>query len=384
MTTTMVHDNQRRNSIITSLVATVLAASLLLFLFASNNTSQLSSFTTLRNNNNSIEAEAEPNNHYRRQLQQDLRDPRTVAPRLPQSLQVPSETAMFAIQQQQQLAPLEEDPPATFSFRVDPKEKNCIDPKEVEGMANALKELYEKHGVRAFPRNGFLLGIIRHGGFLPNEKVPDADLGIISTDVDRMTVAEGTWVRNEIIKFGEYKLVRYPVEEDWVSWKGRDPRTGEQYPFFRVRINRRPFFSGRAQSVYPYGHDSGKFFFPRLNLARYNHESHTREMLRYNDEGANYRLLDTDELLSQDNNEDGLQIGTVFDSTFECMVLKQFYFTTIYVPCDYEEILEAFYGKSWNHVENRGGGGKGNRPAMKLSDKEHQKSLQGGPKPLCA
>jgi len=377
----MMHDNQRRNSIITSLVATALAASLLLY--ASNNTSQLSSFTTFRNNNNSNN-DAEPNNH-RRQLQQDLRDPRTVAPRLPQSLQVPSETAMFAIQQQQQLAPLEEDPPATFSFRVDPKEKNCIDPKEVEGMANALKELYEKHGVRAFPRNGFLLGIIRHGGFLPNEKVPDADLGIISADVDKLRSAEGSWVSNKVlIHSGEFVLSQKATEDNWVNWKGRDPVTGEQYPFFGVRIKRTPFYSGRAQSIYPYKHRAGAYFFPRLNLAIYNHDSHTKEMLRYNEEGANYRLLDTDELLSGDNNEDGLQIGTVFDTTFDCMVLKQFYFTTIYVPCDYEEILEAFYGKSWNHVENRGGGGKGNRPAMKLSDKEHQKSLQGGPKPLCA
>ena len=43
-----------------------------------------------------------------------------------------------------------------------------------------------------------------------------------------------------------------------------------------------------------------------------------------------------------------------------------FYFTTLYVPCEYDEILTAFYGTNWNHVvESRADG------------------EQDGPKPLC-
>lgn len=84
------------------------------------------------------------------------------------------------------------------------------------------------------------------------------------------------------------------------------------------------------------------------------------------------------------NNRDGKQIGTVFQSTFECMTLKQFYFTMIYVPCDYAETLDAFYGRYWNHVESRAKGGKGSYPAIKLTTKKAKQMLHGGPKPLCA
>ena len=70
--------------------------------------------------------------------------------------------------------------------------------------------------------------------------------------------------------------------------------------------------------------------------------------------------------------------------TFDCMMLKQFYFTMKYVPCDYESVLDAFYGTNWRHVESRADGGKGSNPAVKLSHEEHLQSLQNGPKPLCA
>lgn len=279
--------------------------------------------------------------------------------------------------------------PEAFSYRFSSEEKNCIEPQEVEELAKLLRQLYEQYGVRVFPRNGFLLGIIRHGGYLPNEKIPDADLGIISTDVERL--ARESESRINRIQVGDgLQLLTRPSEDNWVSWQGRDPTTGEQYPFFGVRIVKvgtdSTFLNQgiRANAIYPYTRRGpGAYFFPRVNLAAYNHKSHTEEMLRYNSEGADYRLLDTDDPLTQNNNQDGLQIGTVYNTNFDCMVLKQFYFTMIYVPCDYEAILDASYGKNWNHVENRGREGKGSFPAMKLSKKKNLESLQSGPKPLC-
>ena len=282
---------------------------------------------------------------------------------------------------------MDEQQQTTFSYGFSSDSKNCINPQEVEEIGRTLRDLYEKHGVRAFPRNGFLLGIARHGGFLPNEDAPDADLGIISTDVDRyrdlFASSKKTSTIPTFLHVGQFILSQKPTETYWVNWKGIEPVTGTQYPFFGVRIKRQDF-SIRAQSMYPYPHSPNTFFYPRLNLADYNHKSHTKEMLRYNTEGANYRLLDTDELLTEDNNLDGLSIGTVFQDTFDCMMLKQFYFTMIYVPCDYEAMLEAFYGKKWNHVESRAKGGKGSQPAVKLSEAEHLHILESGPKPLCA
>lgn len=334
----------------------------------------------------------------RRQLQVDLQlfnDPKTVL--LKSDADAHADADIYdAQQQQQQQQPL--PPSGRFPYGFTSEDKNCIPPEEVEGMAWALRELYETHGVRVFPRNGLLLGIIRHGGFLPNEKVPDADLGIISLDVDRLAMTPETWVKNEMLRVkvaeGTFHLARKGLEENWVNWKGMNPVTGEEYPYFGVRLSRRMrvdgisssriTWAGRSNAVYPYEHGAGGFFFPRLNIGSYNHKSHTEEMLRYNTEGANYRRLDTDELLTEENNLKGKPIGTVFNSALDCMVLKQFYFTMIYVPCDYDEILTAFYGRNWSHVESRGEEGKGNTAAMKVSAEEDLQSLRNGPKPLCA
>ena len=284
--------------------------------------------------------------------------------------------------------------PHTYTFSTN--SSMCINPKEVEVLASMLNDLYEIHDIRAIPRNGFLLGIIRHGGFLPNENVPDADLGIISKDVDRWQKNGYTSKSSPLLKLGDFILSPKPNENDWVNWKGFNPANGKTpYSYFGVRIKRLPY-SIRANAMYPYEkkgryiHEKQdwSYFFPRVNRAGYNHNSHIQESLRYNEEGANYRLLDTDELLTKKNynnqQDEEPQIGTVFNTTFDCMMLKQFYFTRIYVPCDYDEVLTAFFGKNWNHVESRALGGKGSQESRKLSVEEQLDLMKNGPKPLCA
>jgi len=185
------------------------------------------------------------------------------------------------------------------------------------------------------------------------------------------------------IHVGEFTLAMKPTEEDWVNWKGIVPGGSEErYPFFGVRVKRGSSFSLRTQSVYPY-RDGSTYFYPRLNQAKYNHDRHTKEIIRYNKEGADFCLLDSDELLTEENNEDGLQIGNDFHSKLDCWTLRQFYFTMIYVPCDYDAVLESFYGRNWNHVEGRGQGGKGSEVSMRLSVEQEEEFLRAGPKPLC-
>ena len=256
----------------------------------------------------------------------------------------------------------------------------CVKPQLVIGISKAIEELYEKHNIRVIPRNGFLLGIIRHGGFLPNEEIDD-DLGIVYTDLI------GLIDRNNIInsiRIGNYSLSPKHTEKHWVNWKGVDPVMRKPYSFFGVGISRGEF-SNLAHSIYPY-HDTGTFFYPRCNLANFNHKAHMTDMLRYNPEGGNYRILETNELLNKTNSQvRGKQIGTVFNIANDCLAKKQFYFTTIYVPCDSEFILEAFYGRYWRNVENRGKkGGNPKIESTKLSDEENLQTLNGGPKPLCA
>jgi len=286
---------------------------------------------------------------------------------------------------------------AKFSYSSDPT--ICINPTEVAELADMLRTLYEDHNVRAFPRNGFLLGIIRHGGFLPNESNPDPDLGILSTDVDSYRKKKADNNNNaSVLQVGEFRLALKETETNWATWKGIVPGTSQteetkehHYPFLGIRIKKTPY-SIRAQSFYPYVMEgnynkekaSWPYFFPRLNRADYNFNSHMKEMLNYNADGGNHRLLDTDELLTQESVKgEPQQIGTVFNNVdFDCMVQKPFYFTTVYVPCEYDTILTAFYGTNWNHVESRADGGHGNQVSMKLSEAEHLNVMRDGPKPL--
>jgi hypothetical protein len=53
-------------------------------------------------------------------------------------------------------------------------------------MTEMIEDMYLKGGIRVFPRNGFLLGIVRHGWFLPNESI-DADLRIVYEDLSGKT-----------------------------------------------------------------------------------------------------------------------------------------------------------------------------------------------------
>ena len=99
-----------------------------------------------------------------------------------------------------------------------------------------------------------MLGIIRHGGFLPNEEIDD-DLGIVYTDliglIDRNNITNS-------IRIGNYSLSPKHTEKHWVNWKGVDPVMRKPYSFFGVGISRGEF-SNLAHSIYPY-HDTGTFF----------------------------------------------------------------------------------------------------------------------------
>ena len=43
---------------------------------------------------------------------------------------------------------------------------------------------------------------------------------------------------------------------------------------------------------------------------------------------------------------DNTQVGSFFDTILQCFMEAQFYFTTIYIPCDFDKILTSFEQKS--------------------------------------
>jgi len=253
-----------------------------------------------------------------------------------------------------------------------PNKKNCVPNSTVIALSSAVRDLNTQHHLRVFPRNGFLLGIVRHGGFLPNERI-DADLGVISTDIETLNLTVGR--PNNV---GNFRLTPKPTERHWANWKGNDPlHDGKHYPFFCVKIHL-PWFDEKACSFYPYHNHT--FFYPRPNVAGHNYLGNAKEMQRWNTQEANFRLVDTDELVTEENFKKGKQIGTVFPSgAFDCLVARQFYFTTILVPCEYEAILLAQYGTNWHRVENRE-----KWEAMPLSEEHSNEILANGPVPLCA
>ena len=51
---------------------------------------------------------------------------------------------------------------------------------------------------------------------------------------------------------------------------------------------------------YPY-RDTGGYFYPRFDKADFNHDVHVADALRYNEEGGDYRLVDTDERINSSN-----------------------------------------------------------------------------------
>ena len=190
---------------------------------------------------------------------------------------------------------------ATFPFRyVTEKSRNCVQAQHIINTSQFIQDLYLKHNIRFFPRNGFLLGIVRHGGFLPNEKV-DADMAVVYEDLLRLDGQGGLKINGESTKgnVGDFDIKLNPTQNSWVNWKGIVPGTQERYPFHRVVISRRSF-AMTAYAVYPY-HDTAGYFYPRANMAGVNHATQTKDSLRYNEQGGDYRLVDTDERISPSN-----------------------------------------------------------------------------------
>ena len=82
-------------------------------------------------------------------------------------------------------------------------------------------------------------------------------------------------------------------------------------------------------------------------------------------------------------------MGYIFNTKLDCFTERQFYFTTIPVPCDHDAILTSLYGRNWNHVESRGSIGEFKEKretkfeSHTVSDVENAKVLLGGPTPIC-
>jgi len=177
----------------------------------------------------------------------------------------------------------------------------------------------------------------------------------------------------------------YTDPKRMINWKNINPMTGERYPFTGIAIERRSpdgtlLFKEAADAVYP--HRNSDHFYKFSNGPTRWFTARVNSLIMWNKEGANIQLMDTGELLTKENYKKGKQIGTVFHTKMDCMTEKPFYFTTIMVPCDYEVILQAYYGKNWNRIDQRSGS-KEKYETKALSAEKNDSILAGGPLPLC-
>mgnify|MGYP001292143314 CR=1 FL=1 len=107
----------------------------------------------------------------------------------------------------------------TIPIRQKYKHLGCIE-KKVDIYADVISTAL-KYNIRLFPRNGFLLGIVRHKGYLPHEKI-DSDMAMFESDfkTDKM-----------IGRFGTYTLQITKQHLSWSqTWDGIHPKTGRKLP----------------------------------------------------------------------------------------------------------------------------------------------------------
>mmetsp|Transcript_2099 Transcript_2099/g.6947 ORF Transcript_2099/g.6947 Transcript_2099/m.6947 type:complete len:143 (-) Transcript_2099:740-1168(-) len=90
----------------------------------------------------------------------------------------------------------------------------CVGSKDIDDVITMMNP----HDVRVFPRDGFLLGVTRHGGYLPNDSI-DADLGVIYEDIlrkARVFVLEDERQSYEVTRLHRGR---------WTTFDGLNPRT---------------------------------------------------------------------------------------------------------------------------------------------------------------
>ena len=159
----------------------------------------------------------------------------------------------------------------------------------------------------SFYQNCHIL-VIRHGGFLPIENV-DVDMGVVYEDLvglggpDFKIGSPRKSIKGMLgdlySKGGGFKVRLDPVEDFWVNWKGIEPLSQRKYPYFGAMISRGGYRL-HAYAAYQY-RNRNEYFYPRLDKIDFNHAVHVKDAIRYNTEGGDYRLVDTDERINKKN-----------------------------------------------------------------------------------
>ena len=227
--------------------------------------------------------------------------------------------------------------------------KKLYNKSEVENVTR-LCEISHQNKTPIFPRNGFLLGILRHKGFLPNEK-KDIDLACFEDDVPAML--ESDWGEYKIDKhfFGGYAGKKMGIKFDWDSDFNnlRHPITNRKYKYFLVKFTHIP--TGWTQEVdCVYRYKPGYYYYPWYS-AKYTNSTPEFKLQKHRCEmgGGAKILLGHTELPITKLYQDSAYKGKVAEGLFEDWMFKSYYKTKfynkeIYVPIGSKQILKDYYG----------------------------------------
>jgi len=263
-----------------------------------------------------------------------------------------------------------------FSYRTTTAQP-CASRTLIDDHIAMIDTLYTQAQIRVFPRNGFLLGVVRHGGFLPNEGI-DADLGVMYQDVKELE--DGTQVHSA---GGTTYTLKKAVVSRWPTFDGRDPFSSQKYDFIELRIQS-PTSSFSAFCFFPYGSAKhGQVFYPRYAVKGFNLHGAIQEAVRWNEEGANLKVLGPNNQQKSllDAGKPEVNIGTIFDEEwFKSLVPTQFYYSTILIPHNSHRILQNYYGRHCMNVEKRI---EWQSIPLPVSGSERNTFMKNGPLPLC-
>jgi len=232
-------------------------------------------------------------------------------------------------------------------------------PSSNHGVKNGSQYLMLKHlstisrlsiekNTPIFPRNGFLLGVVRHKGFLPNENI-DIDLACHYSHIDKIISAD----------WGDYEIIPKWVsadDKDWIwdkrMFNGRHPLTGEKFKINEFTIkDKLSNWSCDVDCFYEF--DSARFFYPLYTIENSNSENELKLAIqRYNKyDGGNKILHSVDQIINLDkllaNKQYHGKVGTLYDKNwFRTYKLVPFYDVKLYIPIGAIDIVKADYGKN--------------------------------------
>jgi hypothetical protein len=210
--------------------------------------------------------------------------------------------------------------------------------KSLVNHLSKISELSYKNKAYIFPRNGFLLGIIRHNGFLPNEGI-DVDLACLADHIPKILNSDwGDYIVTPQKKFGNW-------DTDFTN--GKHPVTDKKYEYYNLIIKHK--YSDFNASIYVFqdlNHDN--YFYPLYTIKEGNSKNEFKLNTEIYETGGceifyKNKILPLTKLY--DNKEYLGKVGLIYKKKyFINLYPERFYDKKIYVPINSKDILKRDYG----------------------------------------